>query len=168
MENIQITSFDEAVKHLTPVVNRISRSHKPQDQDDVSQACWLEIFNLIKARGAVDSALLVMCAARAARKESKANNNHGLTPRSSKFKRPRRIGFIPDTPMEDADENFIRDLVLDSDPLRTRIVEATQQLISVGKAPTQNAIAELLGITRKTVRQQLYMFRKKYNDDDQD
>lgn len=165
MENIKIKSYEEAVKHLSAPIANIVRNYCPQNSDDISQECWLQVFKLIHSRGEVDYALLLKTLKYAAANQVRLLGNAGLTPnRSTKAKRPTPLTYVPDGPHEDGLERFIQDLLLDVTGKQHAFVTTARLLISDGKRPTLKAIANELGTTLATVRYQLEKLRKKYND----
>jgi hypothetical protein len=168
VENIKITNFDEAVTHLSESVTNVARCYQPQDFDDISQECWVQIFRLIRSRGEVDSSLLIRTAQYAAKKQSKLLNDAGLTPRRSRFRRPNQLTYLPYEPYEEPLEDLIRDLLIETSGRQHAIVNAARLLISDGRKPTQEAIAEMLRTTRDKVQYQLEKLRKKYNDNNKD
>lgn len=165
MLNVWIANFDDAVAHLDKFIKNIAHGYPAQDQDDISQACWLEAFSLVRARGGIDLALLIKHLAATARHENRALNSYGLTPRRSKHKSPNRQGVIPDTPSPCEAESTLQDMEIESTGMQQRIIKAINLLLGVGQRPTQNAIAEVLGVTRKAIRYQLEKIREKYDDD---
>lgn len=168
MLNVWIANFDDVVAHLEKVIQKIAHCYPAQDQDDISQACWLGALELIKSRGGMDLALMIKHLASTARHENRVLNSYGLTPRRSKHKSPNRQGVIPDNPSQCEAESTLQDLEIESTGMQQRIIKAINLLLGVGQRPTQNAIAEVLGVTRKAIRYQLEKIREKYDDDDED
>ena len=165
MENIKISNFDDAVTHLSEVIANVASAFSPQDQDDISQACWLKVFTLIQARGEVDLILLINCIPRAARRESRVINSYGLTPYKSKYKPPTFQWEMPDNPADCQAEEELRDVELESTDGQERILYAINRLLGEGIKPTQEAIAKTLGTSILHIRWQLRKIRKRYHDD---
>jgi len=166
VENIKIHDFDEALVHLRSHVDAISQTYPIKDQEDISQACWAEVFSELD-RGPLDRAYLIRCVVNAASRESRALNNSGLTPRESKFRPPKQQQRLPDSILIGTKAEQIRDLSIDAKGRQRQVIEAAQLLISNGQTPTLTAIAASLGLSIKQVRTQLKHLRAK-NDNDED
>jgi hypothetical protein len=173
MENIKITSFDDAITHLSEVIANVASTFSQQDQGDISQACWLKVFTLIKEKGEVDLAVLIKCIPRTARRESRALNNYGLTPYKSKHKPPTLhsagvMALLSRPTTMQAEEEVLRDVEMESTGEQERIIRSFYYLLGEGRKPTQEAVAEMLGTPVMNIRRQIRNIRKKYHDNNKD
>lgn len=174
-------------KGLAKAIESIARSYRSKYQDDIRQACWLEVLQL-QAKGKTSKRLLIKSAYYAARGELKRLTNSGMKPVRSPYPPPQKVeadwihGFEIETEevcewveptyqtVESSSDAFRNLYALTTTSSQRAVLFAYKQLLAEQEwdadcEVTQTAAATLLGVPPSTVSRISIELRELYTKD---